>query len=252
MKSLIKRIFTWQVTLGIILILLSATVYFIHYEIYHDAHHIFIYLIGDIAFVFIEVLLVTMILHGLLSHRDKQIMLKKMNMVIGVFFSEAGTKLIKELSAFVSTSNDLTDKLIVKNNWTEKDFRKTRKMLAGFGHKIKINSGNLSSLTDLLSDKRDFLLALLENPNLLEHDSFTNLLWAVFHLTEELCLREDFSSCPSTDLEHLAGDIKRAYTLITIEWLDYMKHLKSDYPYLFSLAIRTNPFDDEARIKITG
>jgi hypothetical protein len=25
-------------------------------------------------------------------------------------------------------------------------------------------------------------------------------------------------------------------------WLDYMRHLKADYPYLFSLAIRTNPF----------
>jgi len=30
------------------------------------------------------------------------------------------------------------------------------------------------------------LLGLLGNPNLLEHDSFTDLLWAVFHLMEEL------------------------------------------------------------------
>ena len=39
--------------------------------------------------------------------------------------------------------------------------------------------------------KRDFLLRLLENPNLLEHDSFANLLLAVFHLTEELAQRRD-------------------------------------------------------------
>jgi len=31
--------------------------------IFTDAHHIFIYLVGDIAFVFIKVLLVTMIIH---------------------------------------------------------------------------------------------------------------------------------------------------------------------------------------------
>jgi hypothetical protein len=29
------------------------------------------------------------------------------------------------------------------------------------------------------------------------------------------------------------------------EWLDYMKYLKANYPDLFSLAIRTNPFDPQ-------
>ena len=37
-----------------------------------------------------------------------------------------------------------------------------------------------------LMGKRRFLLALLENPNLLEHETFTDSLRAVFHLTEEL------------------------------------------------------------------
>jgi hypothetical protein len=41
----------------------------------------------------------------------------------------------------------------------------------------------------ILLSKRDFLVALMENPNLLEHESFTDLLWAVFHLVEELAVR---------------------------------------------------------------
>ncbi len=45
---------------------------------------------------------------------------------------------------------------------------------------------------------------------------------------------------------HLSGDIRRAYSILITEWLAYMKHLKSDYPYLFSLAVRTNPFDQTA------
>jgi hypothetical protein len=28
--------------------------------------------------------------------------------------------------------------------------------------------------------------------------------------------------------------------------LDYMKYMKENYPYLFSFAMRTNPFDREA------
>lgn len=86
----------------------------------------------------------------------------------------------------------------------------------------------------------------MENPNLLEHDSFTELLWAVFHLTEELAYRESVEDLPISDYRHIAGDIERVYGLVIYEWLAYMKHLQSDYPYLFSLAIRTNPFNDHS------
>jgi len=90
------------------------------------------------------------------------------------------------------------------------------------------------------------LLRLLENPNLLEHETFTDLLQAVFHLTEELTHREDVKQASDKDLEHLAGDIKRVYSLLVYEWVAYMEHLKAEYPYLFSLAMRTNPFDQDA------
>ena len=80
---------------GLLLILLSILFYSLHYAIFRDLHHIFLYLIGDIAFVFIEVLIVTLILHHILSEREKQAMLKKLNMVIGAFFSEVGTPLLK-------------------------------------------------------------------------------------------------------------------------------------------------------------
>jgi len=85
---------------------------------------------------------------------------------------------------------------------------------------------------------------------LLEHESFTDLLWAVFHLTEELACRTNVKQLPDTDYAHLSGDIKRAYVLLISEWLAYMKHLKADYPYLFSLAVRTNPFDPNASVEV--
>lgn len=106
--------------------------------------------------------------------------------------------------------------------------------------------GNLSELKTLLIGKREFLFILLENPILLEHETFSDLLWAVFHLTEELAHRSDVKTLPDTDYEHLSVDIKRAYLSLVFEWLNYMKHLKNDYPYLFSLAARMNPFDPNA------
>ena len=97
-----------------------------------------------------------------------------------------------------------------------------------------------------LIQKRGFLLRLLENPNLLEHERFTNLLWATFHLAEELEARESMKNLPGTDLEHIAGDIKRLYGHLVAEWVAYVEHLKSNYPFLFSLVVRMNPFKEHA------
>ena len=74
------------------------------------------------------------------------------------------------------------------------------------------------------------------------------MLWAVFHLTDELAHRKDLMRLPDTDYQHL--DIKRAYRQLILQWMDYMKHLKQDYPYLFSLAMRTNPFDADASVEV--
>ncbi len=85
---------------------------------------------------------------------------------------------------------------------------------------------------------------------MLERQNFSNLLWAVFHFADELTHRKDIKNLPDSDYEHMAGDIKRVYVLLIEEWLDYMKHLQKKYPYLFSLALRTNPFDPNANVVV--
>ncbi|NHI91228.1 MAG: hypothetical protein EAX96_01910 [Candidatus Lokiarchaeota archaeon] len=241
----------WQFLLGISLILISIIVYFIHFIIFQDLHHILIYLIGDIAFVPIEVLMVTLILHQLLSMREKKAILKKLNMVIGAFFSEIGIYLLKKFSEFDPKVEELRNKLLVKTNWEIEDFIGVKSFLKNFDCSTDCKTSDLEKLKEFLKKKRTFLLALLENPNLLEHETFTELLWAVFHLMEELEHRDELISISQADYQHLTGDIKRVYSLLIAQWLSYMEHLKSDYPYLFSLAMRTNPFDLNASVQFT-
>lgn len=245
-----KRFLSWQVFLGLALIMLSAAVYYFHYFIFRDAHHIFIYLLGDIAFVFLEVLLVTLVLHQLLHYQEKKTMLNKLNMVIGAFFSEIGTELLKIFSIFNKNNFNVTKDLIVTDQWSEKEFLEISKKIKKHKYDIDSEKVDLGLLKEFLKGKRRFLLGLLGNPNLLEHESFTNLLWAVFHLTEELIHRKSFKKIFTTDRQHLEGDIKRVYGLLIIEWLNYMQHLKGNYPYLFSLAMRTNPFDCDTSIEV--
>lgn len=245
-----KKEYKWQLALGLILITLSFIVYYIHFLIFRDFRHIMIYLIGDIAFVFIEVLMVTLVLHQLLVFREKRALLNKLNMVIGAFYSEAGVELLKIFSSIDDALPELNGGLLISNKWTDKEFRRAHKIVADHHGKIDIKKCDLDKLKIFLLEKRQFMLNLLENPNLLEHETFTNLLWAVFHLTDELSHRESLSRLGDQDMNHLSGDINRAYIIIIREWLSYMKHLKHDYPYLFSLAMRTNPFDEDARIEV--
>ncbi len=245
-----KRFFNWKIILGALMIIISAAVYYTHFLIFRDPHHIFIYLIGDIGFVFLEVLLVTMILHSLLVHREKQAILKKLNMVIGTFYIEAGTDLIKKFSNFDLEAFKISQYLVVTNDWSNKEFSRVRKQFTSHDANIDSKRGNIKEVADFLIEKRPFLLNLMGNPNLLEHDTFTDLLWAVFHLTDELTHRRNFKKLPKDDYKHIAGDIKRAYHQLILQWLDYMKHLKENYPYLFSLAMRTNPFDANASVEI--
>ena len=97
----------------------------------------------------------------------------------------------------------------------------------------------------MLAGKREFLLRLLENPNLLEHARFTDLLWAIFHLGEELEARASLQGLPKSDLDHLAGDLTRVYSQLAGQWIAYAQHLQADYPFLFSLLVRTNPLQEQ-------
>ena len=236
----------WQVFLLAGLVLLTAGLYFLHFVIFRDARHIFIYLLGDIAFLPLQVLFVTLIINQLLSNREKRVKLKKLNMVIGTFFSEAGGELLRSFLMFEKNDAALKKVVLHDRRWADKDFRQLRQALQGYAYEIDPGRGSLAELKAFLASRREFLLTLLGNPNLLEHDKFTDLLWAVFHLTDELVYRDDFDGLPEADLQHLAQDLRRAFRLLVLEWLAYMQHLKSAYPYLFSLAMRTNPFDAEA------
>lgn len=166
------------------------------------------------------------------------------------FFSEVGTDLLKYFNGFDTNSARISKHLILDNEWSPEHFAKMQSILRSHDYKIDASAGNLQGLYNFLTNKRAFLLRLLENPNLLEHESFTELLWAVFHLAEELSHRHIIKDLPDSDYEHLSGDIKRVYQLLVREWLSHMEHLQNDYPYLFSLAVRTNPFDPNASAEV--
>jgi len=237
---------SWQVRTAIILICVSAILYAVHFIVFQNIHFLSEYTLFYFAFLPIEAIFVTLILDQLMELRARKERLGKLNMVIGAFFSEEGTRLLSEFSRSDPDIEKIRGDLLVGPKWTDERFVKTTKQLKNYGHHIDIKSIDLEKLRSFIISKRNFLLRILENPVLLEHESFTELLRAVFHLTEELELRKDLKTLPDSDLAHLESDMERAYARLIDAWLDYMKYMKERYPYLFSLAMRTNPFDVNA------
>lgn len=178
----------------------------------------------------------------LLNRREMEIRLEKLNIIIGVFFSEAGTKLLTEFSGYDQEIESIGRGLQITNEWSAREFSAAAQMIKKHRFEIDRSRIGIRELRDYMQEKSSLFLRLMENQNLLEHESFTNLLRAILHLKEELLCRPDLSDLPDTDIAHLAGDIKRVYGLLVPQWLDYMRYLKDNYPYLFSLAVRMNPF----------
>jgi len=244
-----KRI-NWLATLGLCFLLSSIIIYYIHFSIFHDSYFIFKYLVAQLGFLPLSTLLVTVVLNQLMGKRDKNVRMQKLNMVIGAFFSDVGTDLLRVFTTFDHESEQFGQELRMNSSWKSTDFDRVKKQLAEIKLDVKTDKTHLMDLKSFLTVKRSHLLRMMENPNLLEHESFSNLLRAVFHLTEELDGRADLSKLPASDYAHLRVDIKRVYVILITQWLDYMQHLHKHYPYLFSLAIRTNPFNPEASVEV--
>lgn len=241
----------WILILVVTCITLAVTCYTVDYLLFRDAQNIVQFLLEETGFVFVSVILVTLVLDKILTSREMVNRMQKLNMVIGAFFSEIGTELITLVADFDGNLPQLARHLILTSDWQPADFVKAKETVMQHKADVSVPEGDLKKLRDLLYNNQGFLLSLLQNPNLLENEAFTDLLWALFHTSEELNNRKDLDGLTNADKVHISGDLARAYKALLCEWLSYLSHLKTNYPYLFSFAIRTNPFDPGARVEFS-
>ncbi len=234
----------------LILLILSVFLYTVQILIYDSPRDTGFYIFQDLAFLPLQIAIVTIVLGKYLKSREKAERLKKIYVVINAFFSEAGTEILMNLAIFNTNCDDIRPKLDVQADWTESIFSKTIKFLLNADLQIDCTAKRLGTLKELMKSKKDFLMKIIENPNLLEHDTFTDMLLSVFHLLEELTARSSFEEGCGADMAHISNDLKRAYKTLLIQWVEYLRHLKSEYPYLYSLEIRKNPFFQDRSVVI--
>ncbi|MGL6293901.1 MAG: hypothetical protein ACRC2P_11290 [Eubacterium aggregans] len=87
-------------------------------------------------------------------------------------------------------------------------------------------------------EKNMSMLVIISNPALLEHKEFTDMFWAMFHLKDELKARDGFENLSEMGQYHLREDVELAMRGVLINWV---RHIKKEYPYLFLLEISQEP-----------
>ncbi len=230
-----------NIILVLVLTITSACIYLIQIYLFKRPDDTVYYFFQDLAFVPFEAIVVTLVLNNLLNVMEKRRKMKKIHVIISAFFAEMGLTVISELIKFNQNNREFRQRFVLTdfNKSTMKSLKKTANE---FEYKIKATPPSLETLSLILNEKKPFMISMLENSNLSEHDSFTDMLWAIFHVADELQSRGSIKDFSESVLDHLANDILRAYKAIIIEWVNYIKYLNDEYPFLYDAAIKKNPF----------
>ena len=245
----------WKIKFSIIMVILIIIIYGSNYLVLGDPEHIISYIWTHLGFIPVDILVVAFLLDEIIEKKEKEAMLEKLDMLMSTFFSEVGNELISQLSA-ANKYKASTENLKSIKNWDDKDYEnkldELKNTTIDFQADIALENREefLEDLRNLLVSKREFIINLINNPNLLEKEEFTGLINAILHLDEELEHRKDLSLVTDTDFGHLNGDMHRVYNKLVYEWVYYLRYLNKHYPYMIALIIRTNPFDDDAEVYV--
>lgn len=221
------------IVVSLILVAISAIMFIIHYFVFGQAVNTAYYSLMNLCFIPINSLVVTLILERLIDYKAKQERMEKLNMLIGLFFTEVGYKL---MCLIIKADKCGKNSIILFN-----DLDEVKSQVEKHKYIIDIEEIDLDKIMDVLLESSNLLVDLISNENIMQHEIFTDLLMSVIHLRDEITFYKN-DKTDQLDISHLEKDILRVYKNIAIQWVDYLKYLNKSYPFLYDNAIRINPF----------
>jgi hypothetical protein len=133
--------------------LLSLLLYLIDYLYLGNSKEVVAGFLGNMAFLPVYVIFVMLIVEQKIRERELQAIKNKLNMVIGVFYSEVGNGLLKELSAYIVMCEKLKEQLKVTDRWKEADYNAALKFLNENDTQIECEKCDLEQLKRMLISK---------------------------------------------------------------------------------------------------
>ncbi len=216
---------------------MSIVVYLLQIIIFHDPVTTGFYIFQDIAFLPISIAVATIVVGEYLGQKEKRDRLAKTQMLTSVFFTELGAELMfslvgvtkgkeKIVAIFENAEiNDCKSLEVVQNQLREVDID------------VSVSEETYHRLVEMIRAKRDELLTITSNPLLLDHESFTDLLWGIFHLMDEARLRGEYSAMSAADRRHMEVDFTLTLKLLLVNWAGNILYTKMNYPNYYSATV---------------
>ena len=138
------RLRRWQVEIAVTLIVAAIVVYALRWLLFpSESFHreMLRYLVDDIAFLFIQVLLVSMLLDGLMQRRNRETMLNKLNMIIGAFFTECGTDVLGRIAKLDTDLDEVRGDLLPRMAWKTADYARAKQAFREHKPVIELSTG---------------------------------------------------------------------------------------------------------------
>ncbi|MDO4619497.1 MAG: hypothetical protein Q4B09_02645 [Lachnospiraceae bacterium] len=221
----------------LLLLLMSAVVYGIQLLIFHDPNTTEFYILQDIAFLPISIAVATVVIGQYVDSREKQERREKTQMLTSTFFTEIGIELLELLLPLTTdkeTVNALLDRMDIDD---DKTLDELRPVIRQSELPLKADEKSYETIRNLIIDRREILLIISSNPLLLDHEDFTKLLWALFHLLDEFRLRGTYTELSDGDLAHMEHDLEELLKLLLTSWARNVLFTKRNYPSYYNASL---------------
>ena len=192
------------------LLLVSALIYACQILIFREPRTTFFYLLQDFAFLPATVAIATVVVGQVLSERERRERMEKTRDLRGI---------------------------LIRNSREELSLEEAQRKLREARILLRVDEDAFYCVKRLILEHRTALLVISSNPLLLENESFTELLWGIFHLTDEFRLRGDFPDLPPAVQKHLNQDMEKVLRLLLLNWVGNVRYLKKQYPDFYKNAV---------------
>lgn len=228
----------------LLLLCASALLYAIHYLIFRDLHHLAIFGLHELAFVPLEVILVTLGLDQLVEKTHREEARSKVSIIETLYFNESGGTMLRYLTSFDPDAARLRELLQVTKDWHSSDFRQAIRQLKSYPFLLDLDRIDFFGLHYHLSQRHEYYRSMLENPALTQSEAFTEMIMKIYLLWEELDGRTNLYQLPEKDRNYLAELLHEIYRELTEYWLDNVYNHSIHNRFRLHRAIESNPFLD--------
>lgn len=220
--------------LSIFLLMISLILYISQVMIFRQPETTAFYIFQDLAFLPVTIAIATLVVGYLMEEHDRQERINRTRMLTSSFFTDVGNELLRIL---ITQGHYEIPLLLLTDECKNKTEEELKHSIEKMNFQVSWTPETEREIQNLLDAQHDSMLIITSNPALLDHEIFTDMLWAIFHLKDEMKGRAS-ENISSADQKHLESDAKRVFDLLLLDWMNHLNYMKKEYPYYYDKSTK--------------